>query len=344
MNRLMYDRLARHFDVREYAFARGTPQLSALYYPFYPLARPLAEGLMTRHDVVMTEWSGYFPAPGDLTYIAPPTPPAGRVMPLRRLMGIGPRPAPGFWPPPLEWMYYNPIVRSLFDGAALEALGRIGTIVATGRTIQQQILAEFGRESRVVYPAIPSEELDALTALRSHPRSRRVLVISRLVPEKNLEDVLAIAGQLPDVPFAIVGFIPAHGTAYLERLLRASSGGNVQFFPNLDETSKRDLLARSRVFLNPSQNDTLVIALLEAMAAGLAPVAHASGGPLEYLEGHQLYRTVDEGVAAVRSALDAPESREDSGTAERARGLLDPTRMEREIVQAVDDAFRVRRR
>jgi glycosyltransferase involved in cell wall biosynthesis len=343
MNRLLYDRLARHFDVHEYAFARGTPQLSAVYYPFYPLARPLAEGLMARCDVVLTEWSGYFPTPGDLVYIAPPTPPAGHATPLRRLLGLGPRPAPGFWPPPLEWLYYNPIVRPLFDRAALDALDRTGTLVATGRTIQRQIREEFGRESRVVYPAIPAEALDALVALRPHPRSRRVLVISRIVPEKNLEDVLEIARRLPDVPFEIVGYIPAHGRAYLDRLRRTCSA-NVRFFPNLEEGAKRDLLARSRVFLNPSQNDTLVIALLEAMAAGLEPVAHGSGGPLEYLDPTQTYRTLDEGVAVVRSALDTPPSPRDSGSAERAYDLLDPDRMEREMVESVEAAHRGRRR
>ncbi|MCI4365740.1 MAG: glycosyltransferase, partial [Thermoplasmata archaeon] len=294
MNRLMYDLLGRHFNVKEYAFARGGTKQSALYYPFYPLARPLAEGLMRRNDVVFTEWSGYFPVPGDLTYMGPPTPPEGRTVPLRQLMGVGPRPARGFWPPPFEWLYYNPIVRPLFDRAAMNALDRIGTILATGRTTQRQILEDFGRESRVVYPAIPAPELAALVAMRSRPRSRRVLVISRIVPVKHLEDVLAIADRLPEVSFTVIGYLPAHGRAYLEQLRRRNRAGNVKFLPNLDEASKREYLSRSKVVVNPSRNDTLVIALLEAMAAGLAPVAHASGGPLEYLEPHQLYRTIDE--------------------------------------------------
>jgi len=344
MNRLMYDLLAKHFETREYAFARGSPALSAAYYPFYPLARPLAEGLMTRYDVVFTEWCGYFPAPGDLTYLGPPTPPSGGPLPLRRLMGIGPRPAPGFWPPPLEWLYYNPIVRPLFDAAAMDALDRIGTICATGRMIQAQIREDFGRESRVIYPAIPADELAALVAMRSGIRERRVVAVSRIVPEKHVEDVVGIANRMPDVPFAIVGYLPGYGRAYLDQLRRASRAGNVQFFPDLDEAAKRELVARSRVFLNPSRNDTLVIALLEAMVSGIAPVAHASGGPLEYLEPHQTYRTIEEGVAAVRAALDRPTDSPRNEGAERARAILDPVRLEREIVQAVEDAALAKRR
>ena len=344
MNRLMYDLLARHFPTREYAFAGGSPTLSAVYYPFYPLARPLAEGLMDRYDVVFSEWCGCFPVPGDLTYIAPPTPPPGPPTPLRQLMGVGPHPVRGVWPPPLEWMYFNPLVRPLLDAAALDALDRIRTIVATGATIQAQIRAEFGRESRVIYPAIPADELAQLVALRSRPRERRVLVVSRLVPTKHLEDVVEIANRMPDVPFALVGYVPSHGRAYVDELRRAARAQNVQVLPNLDEQSKRDLLARSQVFLNPSRNDTLVIALLEAMAAGLAPVAHASGGPLEYLAPEQTYRTLDEGVTAVRAALEPPAGSARADGAERAREMLDPVRLERQIVEAVHDAYAARRR
>lgn len=344
MNRLMYDLLGRHFDLREFVFARGSAVLSSIYYPLYPLARPLAEGLRARYDVVFGEWCGFFPVASDITYIAPPTPPPGPPVPLRRLMGVGPRPAPGFWPPPLEWLYFNPWVRPLLERAALDALDRTGTLVATGRYIQAQVRSDLGRESRVIYPAITAPELDRLVHLRTHPRSPRVLVISRIVPAKHLEDVLAIANGVPEVPFAVVGYVPAQGASYLEQLRKQNSAGNVEFYPNLSEEAKYDLIARSRVILNPSQNDTLVISLLEAMAAGLAPVAHGSGGPLEYLEPPQTYRTVEEGVDAVRAALASGVTPPGSETAERARAILDPARLEREIVQAVEDAYRDRRR
>ncbi|MCI4366011.1 MAG: glycosyltransferase, partial [Thermoplasmata archaeon] len=166
----------------------------------------------------------------------------------------------------------------------------------------------------------------------------------RIVPVKHLEDVSAIADRLPEVPFTVIGYLPAHGRGYLEQLRRGNRAGNVKFLPNLDEASKREYLSRSKVVVNPSRNDTLVIALLEAMAAGLAPVAHASGGPLEYLEPHQLYRTIDEAVTAVQLALDVPAGPSDLASAERARELLDPARLERELVPAVEHAFVARRR
>ena len=123
----------------------------------------------------------------------------------------------------------------------------------------------------MIYPAIPADGLAQLVAMRSRTRERRVMVVSRIVPEKHLEDVVEIANRIPDVPFALVGYVPSQGSTYLGELRRASRAGNVRFFPNLNDAAKWELVARSRVFLNPSQNDTLVMALLEAMAAGLAP-------------------------------------------------------------------------
>ncbi|HTS33398.1 MAG TPA: glycosyltransferase [Thermoplasmata archaeon] len=341
--RLVYDLLRRHFDVREYPFALGNAKLSAVYYPLYPLARPLADGLRERFDVVFGEWCGYFPVASDLVYIVPSTPPPGPPVSLRRLVGIGPRPAAGFWPPPLEWLYFNPLVRPLVNRAALDALDRTGTLAAGGGQLREQIRAEFGRDARVIYPGVPQDKLEALVHLRSGPHDPRVLVISRIVPEKHLEDVVAIANELPRVPFAVVGYLGAHGPSYLEQLRKLNRATNVEFYPNLDEEAKRTLLGRSRVLLNPSQNDTFPIGLLEGMVAGLAPVAHASGGPLEYLEPAQMYLGPEEGVRAVQAALEEGEAAR-LRVAERAREMIDPARLEREFVDAVQDAYVARRR
>jgi len=103
-------------------------------------------------------------------------------------------------------------------------------------------------------------------------RRRRVLVVSRMVERKGVQDVLrAMAGIDGDLELHIVGSGP-----YLDTLkaLDRDLGTGAVFHGWLDNDSDelRELFETSLVFVFPSHAENFPLVLLEAMAAGLAIV------------------------------------------------------------------------
>jgi glycosyltransferase involved in cell wall biosynthesis len=155
--------------------------------------------------------------------------------------------------------------------------------------------------------------------------------------------MVAIANELPKVEFVLAGQTGARSEDYIRKLTAANVAGNLAVRTSIDDLTKTQLLESSSVFLNTSVNETFGLTLLEAVLAGAYPIAHASGGPLEYLPAQHLFRTPEEAVHLIGNAiereLDVP-----ADLVERARQIADPDRFERDIRAATEHAFLARRR
>lgn len=335
--------LYRHFEVTERSFARGGPRASAVYYPFFPLARPVGAGLRARNDVVVTNLSGVFPVPGDFFYVQPAASPTLPPTSLLARLGFGRPPPPGLWPTPMNWLWYGRLVRPLLDAAGHDALDRTGTLVAVSGHIQRTISRELRREALVVLPSLGQDPFDALPRLAQNPRQPEVCAISRIDPNKYLEETVEVANRMSDVPFHIIGRLPTDGGAYLRRLERANAAGNVRFHPNCPEPEKRAIVGRSAAILQTSRDEPFGASIVEGALAGAVPVVHDSGGTPDLVDRENVYRTVDEAVEKLRLAIDS-RSRVPDSLRDRLLAVADPARFEREIVAAVDVAYQQRRR
>ena len=121
--------------------------------------------------------------------------------------------------------------------------------------------------------------------ISSGPRSEapRVVVLSRLVPHKQIEDVLdAVAELLPVVPglrLDVVG-----GGWWSDRLLshavRLGIGAAVTFHGHVSETVKHELLQQAWVHALPSRKEGWALAVIEAAQHGVPTVGYRSSGGL----------------------------------------------------------------
>ncbi|BBX85740.1 glycosyl transferase [Mycolicibacterium aubagnense] len=117
------------------------------------------------------------------------------------------------------------------------------------------------------------------------PRSvePRIVVLSRLVPHKQIEDVLdavaLLAPVIPGLRLDVVG-----GGWWDERLVaharRLGISSAVSFHGHVDESTKHEVLQRAWVHALPSRKEGWALAVIEAAQHGVPTVGYRSSGGL----------------------------------------------------------------
>lgn len=162
------------------------------------------------------------------------------------------------------------------------------------------------------------------------PRSKLVLFLGRMQPAKGIFDLLeaiaALRPAVPDVRLVCAGDGNRIAVAsYAETLGIADA---VKFTGWVGPAGKRALLEAAAAFALPSYEEALPVGLLEAMGAGVPPVASAVGGIPEVV------------VDGVSGFLVAPGDR---SSLERAlRRLLIDTKLAGRIGAAARETVRLR--
>jgi glycosyltransferase involved in cell wall biosynthesis len=146
-------------------------------------------------------------------------------------------------------------------------------------------------------------------AARRFSADRLFTYLGRIDPEKNVDELLAAftaAGVPNGLKLVVIG-----GGAEKRRLERRYRGARVVFTgPITDEAEKIDILRGSDGFFLPSDVEGLSLAMLEAMACGVATVATDVGSDGEALRGAGIVlnpgRLGEELGLAIRTLADVP--------------------------------------
>jgi glycosyltransferase involved in cell wall biosynthesis len=203
----------------------------------------------------------------------------------------------------------------------------------------QVILARITKSRNVV--CIPNPVLfQTPNKLRSPRESRTLLFLGRVKKEKGLYDlfeaVAKLSIQFPDLR------IFAGGDGNIKELSEHAGQlriqGRVTFFGWVEGDQKQDLLARATIFVLPSYNEALPVAILEAMAVGLPIISTTVGGIPDAVENGVeglliAPGNVDALVTAIAKLLLDPELRQQMGEAavRKVRGQFSSDRIIRRI-------------
>ncbi len=226
--------------------------------------------------------------------------------------------------------------RSLAARTRRSRLGRALFRLTYGRARRTMVLASAFREDLAALGVDPASVhvLSAVFDAREIPeRSRGVedpavlLFLSRMVPGKGALVLVEAYQQLLD-EFPGLGLVLAgDGPQRAEALRRARGLNGVELPGHVTGRVKRELLAASDIFVLPTRLDEgCPMALVEAMAAGLAVVAAPAGGIPDAVEDGVnavlLEDTDPDSVAgALRRLLRDPELRERMSLANRERAF-----------------------
>lgn len=183
---------------------------------------------------------------------------------------------------PARWLYGGAYMGASLRQRALQpALGvmrrwdrgaarRADLYIANSEMVRRRIRAHYGRDAAVVYPPVD------VARFTPRPRGDRLLVVSRLLPYKRVDLIVAAAGRL-GLGLDVVGTGPA------AEALRARAGATVAFHGRLADQDVTELMQTCRAFCLPGIED-FGITPVEANAAGKPVIAFGAGGALETLE------------------------------------------------------------
>jgi glycosyltransferase involved in cell wall biosynthesis len=150
---------------------------------------------------------------------------------------------------------------------------RVSHFVAISHTIAERIRLCYGRESTVIFPPVvaPPSEPDA-------PRGAAYITVSRLVPYKRVDLIVAAFRLLPDRELVVIGEGPERTR------VEAVAGPNVTILGRTSDAERDKWLASARAFVFAAEED-FGIAPLEAQARGTPVIAYGRGGSLETIWG-----------------------------------------------------------
>jgi phosphatidylinositol alpha-1,6-mannosyltransferase len=182
-------------------------------------------------------------------------------------------------------------------------------------------------------PATAAERAGTRSALGIPADGRFVLGLSRLVPRKGFDVLIAATALLaPNFPDLTVGLAGAGRDRNRLQRLVAASGAPVRLLGPVPDERLPEVVAAADVFAVPCRNrwggleqEGFGIVFLEAAACGVPQVAGASGGAAEAVAdgetGVVVRRPDDPGelAAALATLLEDPELRELAGRAARRR-------------------------
>ncbi|HTT34857.1 MAG TPA: glycosyltransferase [Thermoplasmata archaeon] len=153
-----------------------------------------------------------------------------------------------------------------------------------------------------------------------------VTYLGRLTQDKGVHRFLSALAEAGDRPFAgiVAGAGPEEAAVRHRLATDPALMGRVRFVGPVTEEEKPALLAQTDVFVLPSTSDTSSVALLEAMASGVACLASDDGGPADLIDDGSTgrlapVRTDGPLGRALGELLDDPGGRARLGSAARAR-------------------------
>lgn len=153
-------------------------------------------------------------------------------------------------------------------------------VILTNSRFSASMIERFlSIEALVLYPPVNIEKY--LTLSKHGDRENIVVTISRIERMKNLDIITDIAKEVKEARFVILGSMQS--TSYYAHLMRKLRVLNledrVKILIDASEELKMEILKKAKMYLHPTKYEHFGIAVVEAMAAGLIPVVHKSGGP-----------------------------------------------------------------
>ena len=268
----------------------------------------LASKLRKRCDIVLNTHGDVLPIEADIVYMHYPT-----------FALLKENPVNVKYSSSLFWRaYFIP-----YEGIQRFLVKRfLNGLILTNSIFSKRAIRKYtGKNATVVYPPVDVENF--AFAAKSDARENLVVSCGRYSPEKNYEFILEVAEKLRGRPirFIIVGAssgrVSREYYEKLERIRQAKRLKNVELLRDVDFSKLLALYGKAKIYLHAMRYEHFGISIVEAMASGLVPIVHRSGGSWEdILKAQQgtygfSYSTADEAAQTIEDLIESEHARKE---------------------------------
>ena len=197
-------------------------------------------------------------------------------------------------------------------------LMRNSVVITNSEFSKRVVNSELGIEALVLNPPVDIEPFRK-RALRSNQREDTIIVLSRIVPYKKIENAIAVAkilkennigkgmkiiGNLYDEDFVIGSYY-----SYLLQMVKEYNLKDyVSFEINLNFEEIVQSMCMAKIYLHTMPGESFGISTVEAMSAGLIPVVPDIGGHTEFVPQSYQFDTLEKASEIISFALNLPYS------------------------------------
>lgn len=173
----------------------------------------------------------------------------------------------------------------------------------------------FNIEAKILYPPVDVETFQEI-ALKSNQRDGMVLVISRIAPDKQIENAIEVArimrGRGIGKIMTIAGNLHYYDHQYYQQMKNMIADYDLSDYvslqTNISFSRLIQLMQLAKVYFHPRIDEHFGISIVEAMASGLVPVVSNIGGHTEFVPPKYHFHTLGHAADLIALAFEATNS------------------------------------
>ena len=222
--------------------------------------------------------------------------------------------------------YRNALKLTSLPAVALErvTLSRASAVLAVSSQSRSELVSMYRVEPErvdVIGNGVDYQKFSGQMGAANRSSTKRVLVVSRLEPRKNVREAIEAVAQLPRGTCRLeIAGDGSEKAALVELARGVGAEGVVRFLGRVGEAALPEVYGGSEVFLTTSNSEGFGLSLLEAMSSGCACVASdlpTHRALIEHGVSGLIYRSRAELVSFLQDLLSSPEKAERLGAAAR---------------------------
>lgn len=190
------------------------------------------------------------------------------------------------------------------------------TLVLTNSEYTRTAISNaFNIDAKILYPPVDVETFQDI-ALESNRRDDMILVISRIAPDKQIENAIEVArimrGRGIGKIMTIAGNLHYYDHLYYQQMKNMIADYDLSDYvslqTNISFSRLIQLMHLAKVYFHPRIDEHFGISIVEAMASGLVPVVSNIGGHTEFVPRKYHFHTLGHAADLIDLAFEATNS------------------------------------
>ena len=202
-----------------------------------------------------------------------------------------------------------------FLGVKYDSLMKNSLVLANSDYTRRTIARLFSIHPKILYPPVDVKTFREAVLKSTTQREDMILVISRIAPDKQIENAIKVEKTLKDrgieKVLVIAENLHHYDVHYYQQLKKMITDYKLSDYVslqiNVSFSKLIQLMQLSKVYFHPRIDEHFGISIVEAMAAGLVPIVSDVGGHTEFVPSKYHFHTLDHAADLIDLVFEAAE-------------------------------------